>query len=131
MFDRLAAIAAARTVLDAAPRVDVNGASEPVIDIAALVDAIVKGGDPDALIVPAYDEALAQFARFRLEQDGANGVGAHMVITARSDAVSVGVHRGSETIVAGLTGTDMAWHAGLALCCAALEAKRLHEEAGS
>lgn len=131
MFDRSAAIIAAREVIDSSPRIDIGGVSEPVIDIGAVVDAVTKAGNPGALVIPTYDESLAQFARYRIEQDTPETPGAVMSITARSGAVSVNVHRGGAAIAAGLTNSDMAWHAGLALCSAALESRRLHEEAGS
>lgn len=131
MFDRAAAIIAAREALDNAPRVDIGGVSEPVVDIAALVDAVTKAGNPDALVIPAYDEPLALFARFRLEQDTPEAPGATLTPTAGPGVVKIAIVRDGKTIVAGLTSNDMAWHAGLALCSAALESRRLHEEAGS
>jgi hypothetical protein len=128
MLDRPAAIRAAREVLESSPVVEGVNDDQPIVDLAKLVDAILAAANPDALIVPAYDEQLAQSARYRLEQDPEGGRGAHLALMARPNAVAVGVTAGAENVlVAGLVGTDIAWHTGLAWCSAAMESKRLHE----
>lgn len=125
MFDRAAAIQAARSVLDAAPRL--SPAAEPIVDLGALVDAIVAAGSPDALVVPKYDAALAVWARYRLAEDAGEGT-TTMSVVARTGAVAASVYEGERSVVAGLATIDMAWHLGLALCSTAMEAKSLRPE---
>ena len=127
MFDRPAAIRAAREVLESSPVVEGVNDAQPIIDLAKLVDAVLAAANPSALIVPAYDDQLAQSARYRLEQDIV-GRGAHMSLIARPNAVAVGVTTDPENVlVAGLVGPDAAWHTGLAWCSASMESRRLHE----
>lgn len=131
MLDRPAAVEAARKVLEAAPVLEVvdgGDGSTPIVSLSQLVDAVLAAANPEALVLPAYDEMLAQSARYRLEQNTASGVGAQMSLTAHPGGVAVGVHSGDLQLVAGLVGSDSAWHTGIAWCVAALESKRLHEE---
>lgn len=128
MLDRPAAIRAAREVLASSPVVEGVNDDQPIVDLAKLVDAVLAAANPDALIVPAYDAQLAQSARYRLEQDPEGGRGARMSLIARPGAVSVAVvGHADQLVVAGLVGTDSAWHTGLAWCSTALESKRMHE----
>lgn len=129
MLDRPAAIRAAREVLASSPVVEGVNDNQPIVDLAKLVDAVLAAANPDALIVPAYDAQLAQSARYRLEQDPEGGRGARMSLLAHPNAVGIGVTVGPDynVVVAGLVGTDSAWHTGLAWCSTALESKRLHE----
>ena len=141
MLDHAAAAAAARRVLSEAPVQDMgDGTSQPAIRISVLVQEILKAANPDAAVIPAYDEQLAQDARYRLEIDVEDGPrGAHMSVTAHPGAVAIGVYAGRteldeaqdeieqtepRVLVSGLVGHEGVWHLGLALCSAAMEAKR-------
>lgn len=125
MFDRAAAVAAAREVIAAAPRVEVTGGEhELALDLGALVDRIVAAGDPDALTVPTYDAQLAQEATHRIAHPVDDDPGAHVTVVARRGAVATGVWCGPEHFVGGLTKPDAAWYLGLAYCSAAQHATR-------
>lgn len=125
MFDRHAAIAAAREVLDAAPRVELSGGDHEIaVDLGALVDKIVAAGAPDALAVPAYDDKLAQEAAYRIAHPVGDDPGAHVTVIASRGAVATGVWLGEQRFVGGLTKPDAAWHLGMAYCSAAQHATR-------
>jgi hypothetical protein len=127
MLNRAAAIEAARKVINAAPTIEVGGVSEPVINLAELVDAVLSSANPDALVVPAYDAALAQGARFRLEQDTEETRGAVLAILAHPGAVGYSVTRESEQLVSGLVAADTAWLTHMAGLSAAVHSKSLRE----
>lgn len=128
MFDQDAAQRAARDMLAAAPRIEGGDGTELVISIKDLVNAIVTAGNPDALVVPAYDPELAD-ARYRLEQPTKDNPGANMSIIPHDEAVALIVRDGDGTqLVAGFVGSDFAWHLGVALCSGAQETRRRRSE---
>jgi hypothetical protein len=132
MFDQDAAQRAATEILASAPRLEGGDGTEIVIPIKALVEAIMAAGNPDGLIVPAYDEALAAEARYRIEQPTKDNPGASMTILAHDEAVALVIRDGrGEQLSAGFVGPDFAWHLGLALCSASQETRRRHSEARS
>lgn len=146
MLDLAAGAAAARRVLEEAPTFD-GGAGTPVVHFPQLVQAILAAANPDALIIPAYDQQLAESARYRLEPDTENGQqGARMSVTAHPGTVAIGVYAerpnldqardGIEqarprVLTSGLISPDGVWHLGLALCSAAVEARRLLRDAAA
>lgn len=124
MFDRDAAITAARHVLDTAPRVETPNGPEIAVNLANLVDKILAAGNPDALTVPPYDPELAKDALYRIAHTVDEDPGAQITVTARRGAVATGVWRGPEQFVGGVTIPATAWHLGLAYCSAAQHAMR-------
>ena len=125
MFDQAAAQSAAAAVLASAPRIEGGSGTELAISVKELVTAIVTAGNPDALVIPAYDEALAPNSAYRIEPDTEANPGATMGVQAHPGAVSMPVRAGDGTMLtAGMTGPDFAWNLGLALCAAAQEARR-------
>jgi hypothetical protein len=133
MLDLVAAAAAARRVLDAAPVLDtVDGGDgvTPIVSLTELAQAVLTAANPEALIIPVYDAALAQSARYRLAQDTEDGVlGAKASITAHPGAVAVAIYSGDgRTLSAGLVGPDAWWLFGLACCSAAMDAQRQQRE---
>lgn len=129
-MDLAAAAAAAREVLENAPTVDPadGGDGSPVVSLTELAQAVLAAANPDALVVPVYDAALAQSARYRLEQDTDTTRGAHLSVTAHPGAVALAVYSGGgdgALLVSGLVGPDAVWHLALALASAAMEAERI------
>jgi hypothetical protein len=128
MFDRQAAIAAARDVLAAAPEVAgaEMGSTALAVDVAKLVDAVVRAGNPDALVVPPYDETLASEAwyRFGIPTDEISGRELQFVLHYGNVLTRVRLDKDEgEARTLGITYPDAAWHAGLALCSVAQIAK--------
>jgi hypothetical protein len=134
MLDLVAAAAAARKVLENAPVLDtVDGGDgvTPIVSLTELAQAVLTAANPEALVIPPYDAALAQSARYRLAQDTENGpLGAKASITAHPGAVAVGIYSGEgKTLSAGLVGPDAVWLFGLACCSAAMDSERQRREA--
>lgn len=141
MLDLAAAAAAAREVLENAPVMDNgDGTSQPAVSLSELAQAVLKAANPEALVVPTYDEALAQHARYRIESDTDGHKGAHMSVTAHPGAAALAVYTyqpndaepGSgytpHLLTSGLVNPDSVWHLGLALCSVAMESRRLGME---
>lgn len=131
MFNQAAAQRAAAEMLDAAPRIEGGDGSELVLSVKALVDAIMKAGNPDGLVVPPYDQALAPEARYRLEEPTkVNEEGTTLGIIALTGSVSVTVYSGKKVpITTGLVNPERVWLLSLALASAAQESQRLSSEA--
>lgn len=132
MFNQAAAQRVAAEIIAAAPTIEGGDGSELVVNIKELVDEIMKAGDPDGLVIPPYDPILGPDARYRLEQPNAvNEAGTTMgIVPLRGHAVSVTIYSGSKTpITAGMIAAERAYQLGLALCSAAQESQRQHDEA--
>lgn len=145
MFDRQAAIAAARKVLETAPTLE--GSDAPIIALGELVDAVLAAANPDALVIPAYDAVGAPTAEYPLLYVTADG---QSVATGRlkvhasdapmsyGDVVDVGMVEinlrfadGQDTAdVRGMLRADGAYHFGLAVMSASVEAHRIREARG-
>lgn len=141
MLDLAAAAAAAREVLENAPIHDNgDGTSQPAVSLSELAQAVLKAANPEALVIPTYDAALAQHAHYRIEPDLDSHKGAHMTVTAHPGAVALATYAyqpkdaepgsgyNAHVLTSGLVSPDAVWHFGLALCSAAMEAKRLRAE---
>jgi hypothetical protein len=145
MFDRQAAIAAARKVLDNAPTLE--GSDAPIFQLGELVDAVVAAANPDALIVPAYDAVGAPTANYPLLYVTIDGtpVSAGSLKVQASDApmryndvvdvgmVELGLHfedGGEASDAKAMLRAEGAYHFGLAMISASTEAHRIREARG-
>lgn len=143
MFDRQAAIAAARKVLDAAPTLE--GSDAPIVALGELVDAVLAAANPAALVIPAYDAVGAPTARYPLLYVGVGDTDLSAGSVARVRALDKPVAYG-DVVEVGMVkfelsltdGTDIdamlraegAYHFGLAVVSAATEAHRIREARG-
>lgn len=146
MFDRPAAIAAARKLLDDAPTLD--GSDAPIFDVGELVDAVIAAANPDALVIPTYDTVGAPTANYPVLYPTHNGVPlpgstflgvyASDVVLNYGDVVDVGmvehtvrtVHADQVEVLKLMLRADGAWHFHLAGLAAAVEAKKMREVKG-
>jgi hypothetical protein len=145
MFDKPAAIEAARKVLDEAPTID--GSDRPIFSISDLVDAVLAAANSDALIVPAYDHVIAPHAWYPLlyaRRDTVDLPSASVRITASDkvmsygDVVDVGMveislrldDAGDTEVTTGMLRADGAWHVFLTGLAAANESHRIREAKG-
>ena len=143
MLDRQAAIAAARKVLDEAPTIE--GSDRPIFSFGELVDAILAAANPDALVIPAYDVVGAPTAEYPLlyvgvddtDLSGGSVVRVHALdkAVAYGDVVEVGMVKldlrlTDGTDVDAMLRAEGAYHFGLAVMSAAVEAHRIREVKG-
>lgn len=142
MFDRPAAVAAARKVLEAAPTLE--GSDAPIFDLGELVDAVVAAANPDALVIPAYDAVGAPTAEYPLLYVGVDDTdlsGGSVIRVQALDPVTYGdiVEVGMVKFSLSLTdGTDIdamlraegAYHFGLATLSASVQSHRNREVKG-
>jgi hypothetical protein len=133
MFDESAAKRAAQRVIAAAPVIEGGAGNEIAINVKELVSEIVAAGNPNAAVIPAYDEVTAASARFWVKLPSNDGPdedpGVYMILLAHKGAVGIGLYTGDgKHISTGLVGPEFAWHLGMAACSASQESKRLAEE---
>ena len=129
MFDQAAAQRAAQRVIAAAPRIEGGDGSEYVVDVKKLVTEIVAAGQPESLVIPAYDDVTAASARYWIKlpsttPDSADP-GIYMIFLAHKGGVGAAVYSGDgQRICTGIIGPEFAWHLGMAACSASQEAAR-------
>lgn len=115
-------------VLMSAPRVESDDGTEPVVDLAAAVDAVVRAASPDALVPPRYDELLAPetWHRISLPLGARPGIEVRVLATTRGCEWWQRVNRGDPQLV-GLIGDDALHQLGLSACSTAAAVKQLRE----
>ncbi|MGH3986334.1 MAG: hypothetical protein ACRDTZ_03330 [Pseudonocardiaceae bacterium] len=120
-FDAQAAIAALRSRLDSAPRVE--GSEGFAIDLRATVHEVLRAANSDALIVPRYDDAFAREARYRLLPflSGDDEPGMTIRVTVEAGTVRTTIDGENGELMTGYTDGSAAHLLGLAYCSAAAE----------
>jgi len=130
MFDQLAAQRAAAEVLAAAPRIEGGQGDEIVFPLRQLVDEIIRAGQPESLVIPAYDPETGATARYRLHTPTEEDPGSTVSLQPHPGTVGITIRDGQgDILVTGFAGRDFAWHLGMALCSVAQESDRLAEQA--
>ena len=130
MFDRLAAQRAAAEVLAAAPRIEGGQGNEIVFPLRQLVDEIVRAGQPESLVIPAYDPETGSTARYRLFMPTETDPGDTVEMRPFAGTIGITIRDAQGNArVTGFSTPEFVWHLCMALLSVAQESHRLAAEA--